>query len=321
MLKLLTDPISEYSSQTGYLYAYARVSDPGFAKVGCTTRPKDVRLKEWEKSCGYKPILLYSTGPVPNVRRLESLVKKDLNLGGRGRQETYCKHNKYCPRNHSEWFEVSVREVMLLVDAWVAWMQDALPYRSIAKADCKNPPVAVLQDEWRRHFVSMSRRQVEIRSSCLEWHIRAPRVAVTTVAATDKPEAAEEDAELDDRVSQATVVRRPLADISTNTMRRAALERRSRESPDEADDEADNEAGTSSNGSLLVDHGSLDPKMAAAFALAAEALCKSFGVDQAASLSTVFNAGSLTTSILEGAGVSRPTLHRGKEPLRPILAC
>lgn len=318
MLKLLTDPITEHSSQIGLIYLYTRASDPGFIKFGCTTRTTKIRFNEWEKSCGYKPILLYSTARIPNIQRLESLIKKDLNLQGRGRQETYCKHNKNCGTNHTEWFEISLPAALLLVDSWVAWMCEASPYRCIAKADCRNPPVAVLRDEWRLHFESLSRRKVEIRSRCLQLLVSPRTIAVKQDAPTDIPEAVDKEEEVEGSVSEARVLRRPLAQISTNIPRKAdAIALRS---PREQRDDTNNKALTRSGSNRLVDEGPPDPKMAAAFVLAASALCKSFGIDEAA-MSTLLNAGSLTDSRL---GVGAPSTHsRGLDvkPLPRIMTC
>jgi hypothetical protein len=318
MLKLLTDPITEYSSQIGLIYLYTRASDPGLIKFGCTTRTTKIRFSEWEKSCGYKPILLYSTARIPNVRRLESLIKKDLNLQGRGRQETYCKHNKNCRTNHTEWFEISLPAALLLVDSWVAWMCEASPYRCIAKADCRNPPVAVLRDEWRLHFESLSRRKVEIRSRCLQLPVSPRTIAVKHDEPTDIPEAVDKEEDVEGSVSETRVLRRPLAQISTNIPRKAdAIALRS---PRERRDDTNNKALTRSGSNRLVDEGPLDPKMAAAFVLAASALCKSFGIDEAA-MSTLLNAGSLTDSRF---GVGAPSTHsRGLDvkPLPRIMTC
>lgn len=318
MLKRLTDPISEYSSKIGLLYLYTRASDPGFIKIGYTTRTTHIRFSEWEKSCGYKPILLYSTERVPHVVLLESLIKKDLSLQGRGRQETYCKHNKHCLTNHTEWFEISLPEAMQLVDAWVAWMCGASPYRYIARASGRNPPVAVLRDEWVQHFESLSLRKVEIRSRCLQLPVSTRTITVQLDQPTAVTESVGEEEEVEDSLSETRARRRPLAQVSANTPRKADVgaARSSR-----TDDKALMRSSSSSSSSKrLADKDLLDPKMAAAFALAASTLCKTFGVDEVA-LSTLLNAGSLAGSKVRVGGTSTHSASLEAKTLPRIMAC
>jgi hypothetical protein len=316
MLKLLTDPISEYSSQVGLIYLYTRWSNPGYIKLGCTTRHEQVRLNEWAKSCGYKPILLYTTGPIPNVRRLESLLKKDLSLQGRGRQETYCKHNKHCSKNHIEWFEVSLAEALLLVDNWVTWMRDASPYRCMVKANHKNPPVVVIREEWRQYFQSLSQRKIKIRSQFLQVDIRSQKIAVGPDQPTCVPKSADEEADPEDYVPETKAIRRQLVQGSANIPRIANPLPPCRDNRVDTDNEALKRSGSSQ----MVDRGSLDPKLAAAFALAASALCKTFGVNQTA-LSTIFDAGSLSDSIRGVGGTNSRSLDLDMKPLPQIMTC
>lgn len=317
MLKRLTDPINEYSSKIGLIYLYTRASDPGFIKIGYTTRTTQIRFSEWEKSCGYKPILLYSTERVPHVVLLESLIKKDLSLQGRGRQETYCKHNKHCLTNHTEWFEISLPEAMQLVDTWVAWMCDASPYRCIARASGRNPPVAVLRDGWVQHFESLSLRKVEIRSRCLQLPVSTRPITVKFDQPSGVTESVGEEEEVEDSVSETRAQRRPLAQVSANTPRKADVvaTRSSR-----TDDKALMRSSSSSSSKRLADKDSLDPKMAAAFALAASTLCKTFGVDEAA-LSTLLNAGSLADSKVRVGGTSTHSASLEAKTLPRIMAC
>jgi hypothetical protein len=273
MLKTLTDPISLYSSQVGVIYLYTRPSDPGYIKLGCTTRTTTVRLGEWEKSCGYKPLLLYATEPVPNVRRLESLLKKELSLQGRGRQETYCKHNKYCQKNHTEWFQIDLADAQLLVDSWVSWMREASPYQCIPKAACRNPPVAVIREEWQRHFESLSRRNIDIRSRYLQVRIRGRSNAVEHETTTYIRDFEHEEADPEDHVSELRVLRGPTVQAHAGT-------------PQKDRDDVEDEATKTGDGSHLVDDGSFDPYIAAFIVLAASALYKTLGVAKVAASST-----------------------------------
>jgi len=83
------------------------------------------RLSEWEKQCGYKPLLIRcyprpeEGAKVPHVRVVERLVH--LELASKNVRWT-C---SACDREHREWFEVEgrrgVREVGAIVEKWVAW--------------------------------------------------------------------------------------------------------------------------------------------------------------------------------------------------------
>jgi hypothetical protein len=220
MLKTLIAPIREYSSQVGVIYLYTRASDAGYIKLGCTVRNPLVRMKEWESSCGSKPILLYTSEPIPNVRRLESLLKRELGLQGRGRQETYCKHNKNCRKDHTEWFEISLPEMQLLINAWSNWMRDAMPYRRVAKCDCKNAPVAVMREEWQRHFESLSRRKIEIRSHCLQMQTSTGKLLAKHECPGTIHELKDEKDYSQEHVSMKETLQKPLVHASTNTMKK-----------------------------------------------------------------------------------------------------
>lgn len=53
--KLMT-PLTP-QSKTGSIYLYTRASSPGYVKIGYSCNVQS-RLKDWQRSCGYKPILL-----------------------------------------------------------------------------------------------------------------------------------------------------------------------------------------------------------------------------------------------------------------------
>lgn len=128
MIRLLIKQVSKYSSRPGIVYLYTRESDPGYIKIGFTTRTTKIRLKEWGNVCNYKPRLLYETEMISNVMRVEALVQQELAIRGCGREESHCKHNKLCPTSHKEWFEVSLKDAIETVEGWVSWMRDVLPY-------------------------------------------------------------------------------------------------------------------------------------------------------------------------------------------------
>ena len=316
MLKTLTDPISEYSSQVGVIYLYTRWSDPGYIKLGCTTRDPHVRMKEWEKSCGYKPDLLYTSELVPNVLRLESLLKKDLSLQGRGRQETYCKHNKHCPKNHTEWFEISFADAVLLVDTWIAWMREESPYRCIAKAAGKNPPVALIREEWRQYFDWLSQRRLEIRSQCLLVHLRSRKVSVNRGKLIETHESADEEAYPEEYVSTEEALQKSVPQPCSNTPKKGDSRRSYRRDRDDGVDKALERVG----GSQQVANDLLNRDVAVVVALASTALCTAVRAQGFATSST-FDASSQGDMVV-GAGVHKSrSSNLAKTPLRQIMAC
>jgi hypothetical protein len=299
MLKTLIEPVSEYSSQVGVIYLYTRDTDAGYIKLGCTTRGPLVRMREWKKSCGYEPILLYTSEPVPYVRRLESLLKRELSLQGRGRQETHCKYNKHCRKDHTEWFEISLPEMQLLVDAWTNWMRDATPYRRLAKCNCKNAPLALIREEWQRHFESLSRRKIEIRHHCLQMQTSTRKLPVEHECPDDIHELKDEKECSKDHVSVKETLRKSLVQTSANTTKKGDAFRSFRRDREDITDKGLDRFG----GDQQVEDNLLDNDVAAAavVALLSSTLCQRITVNKVETSST-FNASRFSDATLGTGG-------------------
>jgi hypothetical protein len=313
MLKTLIEPVSEYSSQVGVIYLYTRDSDVGYIKLGCTIRDPLVRMKEWEKSCGYKPILLYTSEPIPYVRRLESLLKRELSLQGRGRQETHCKHNKHCRKDHTEWFEISLPEMRLLIDAWSNWMRDAMPYRRVAKCNCKSAPVALMREEWQRHFESLSRQKIEIRSHCLQMQASTRKLPAEDEYPDDIHELKDENQCSKDHASVKETLQKSLVQVSANTTKKGDAFRSYRSDrgdiPDRGLDRFD--GGQQVGGNLLGND------VAAVVALLSSALRQRITVNKVAAPSTP-NEGRLSDATLGTGGDEARFSSIERKPLLQI---
>ncbi|KAL4724577.1 hypothetical protein ACLX1H_008018 [Fusarium chlamydosporum] len=76
-------PLEVIEQKAGYIYIYEVVGNPGFVKIGYTTRSVDERLQEWEFDCNRVPKLLYPVASstakaIPNARRVEALCHAEL---------------------------------------------------------------------------------------------------------------------------------------------------------------------------------------------------------------------------------------------------
>lgn len=60
----------------GTLYIIERATDPGYVKIGYTTKGADDRFAYFESHCGFVPVPLRQLRHVPSVWRVERLVHK-----------------------------------------------------------------------------------------------------------------------------------------------------------------------------------------------------------------------------------------------------
>jgi hypothetical protein len=314
MLKTLIEPVSEYSSQVGVIYLYTRDTDAGYIKLGCTIRDPLVRMKEWKKSCGYEPILLYTSEPVPYVRRLESLLKRELGLQGRGRQETHCKYNKYCRKDHTEWFEISLPEMQLLVEAWSNWMRDTMPYRRVAKCNCKNAPFALMREEWQRHFESLSRRKIEIRCHCLQIQTSIRKLPVEYECPDDIHELKDEKECSKDHVSVKETLRKSLIQTNANTTKKGDTFRSFRRDREDITDKCLDGLG---GGQQVEDNVPDNDVAAAVVALLSSTLCQRISVNKIATSST-FNTSRFSDATLGTGGNETRFSPLERKPLLQI---
>lgn len=122
----LEEPLTKLAWKTGTVYMFTRPSSPGFVKIGYTTMTVADRMKRWEKSCRYAPVVQHAIYGVPHVYRVEQLIHTELKEYWR--KEKRCKHNPDCPKQHQEWFEIAVENAKRIMNKWVEWMQKARTY-------------------------------------------------------------------------------------------------------------------------------------------------------------------------------------------------
>lgn len=132
--------LSDHDLEPGFIYAFTRVSSPGFVKIGLTTRAVDVRLHEWERKCKYSPhqATPENARKIPYVAQIERLILAELAL--HRRKESVCNGGAGCRTIHHEWVEVNLNLALKVIDRWCSWAEKR-PYHENG----------VLCDEWEAH--------------------------------------------------------------------------------------------------------------------------------------------------------------------------
>ncbi|KAM0081835.1 hypothetical protein ACKRZS_005976 [Fusarium odoratissimum] len=121
--------LHDMDQRDGQVYMYKVEGNPGFVKIGYTTRFVEERLQEWDFDCNRAskvlyPISLSTAAAIPNARRVEALCHAELD---HRRITIYC-HG--CLKQHLEWFEIPSTEAIAVIQKWSDWMATR-PYRSI----------------------------------------------------------------------------------------------------------------------------------------------------------------------------------------------
>ena len=122
----LEEPLTKTAWKTGTVYMFTRPSSPGYVKIGYTTVSVSSRMRQWEKSCHYTPLVQHAIHNVPHVFRVEQLIHTELSEYWR--REKRCKHNSDCPRQHQEWFEIAIEQAKQVMSKWTQWVKSAKPY-------------------------------------------------------------------------------------------------------------------------------------------------------------------------------------------------
>jgi len=154
--------LSEQDLKPGSIYAFSRISSPGYVKIGLSKRAVEVRLSEWRRQCKYSP---HQETPVderviPYVYQIERLILAELAL--HRRKESVCNGGAGCPKVHHEWVEVERSLALEVINRWSSWAE-TLPYDENG----------VLCDEWEAHTKvpvrSASRDEREQGNRWQEW--------------------------------------------------------------------------------------------------------------------------------------------------------
>jgi len=149
-LNLMTQTVSHRRRFAGFIYGFARPSQPGFLKIGVVKGtvvpqrlfpdPVDHRLATWKVQCGHPVVEVFRKRIVCDAaERIESLVHLALREYRRvedppcrrcERRKNDAKARHAGPRsggNHDEWFEVETQTAMRVVHLLAAF-SDRLPY-------------------------------------------------------------------------------------------------------------------------------------------------------------------------------------------------
>jgi hypothetical protein len=114
----------------GYVYAFDVPGNPGFVKIGYTSRSVEERHEEWRFECNREPQILYPTASgaiakVQHAHRVEAFCHEDL---AHLRIRIYC---SACMKQHLEWFQVPSGEAVAVIRKWSKWMSTD-PYQSLS---------------------------------------------------------------------------------------------------------------------------------------------------------------------------------------------
>ncbi|RKK25706.1 hypothetical protein BFJ68_g14093 [Fusarium oxysporum] len=149
--------LHDMDQRDGQVYMYKVEGNPGFVKIGYTTRFVEERLQEWDFDCNRAskalyPISLSTAAAIPNARRVEALCHAELD---HRRIMIYC-HG--CLKQHLEWFEIPSTEAIAVIQKWSDWMATR-PYQS---TQLRNKTKCTIKEEERTRTRYMDRFMREI---------------------------------------------------------------------------------------------------------------------------------------------------------------
>ncbi|KAI3589041.1 T5orf172 domain-containing protein [Fusarium oxysporum f. sp. albedinis] len=149
--------LHDMDQRDGQVYMYKVEGNPGFVKIGYTTRFVEERLQEWDFDCNRAskalyPISLSTAAAIPNARRVEALCHAELD---HRRIMIYC-HG--CLKQHLEWFEIPSTEAITVIQKWSDWMATR-PYQS---TQLRNKTKWTIKEEERTRTRDMDRFMREI---------------------------------------------------------------------------------------------------------------------------------------------------------------
>jgi hypothetical protein len=127
--KVVTRNLAKTHNKEGYVYLYEVEGNEGFVKIGYT-KTLEKRHKDWGFNCNRETKLLYPLSKdglkmVPNAPRVEALCHSELD---------YCRIRVNCGaclKEHIEWFEISPKECIQIIEKWSQWMRKH-PFENVA---------------------------------------------------------------------------------------------------------------------------------------------------------------------------------------------
>ena len=125
----------------GYVYILEDKDQPGYVKIGMTTKHPHDRSTQIQRCKVVRPELVQGQDftLVTCYKRLEKIIFADF---WNERQCFLCE----CGKRHREWFKMSKEEAVLRVKLWQKWMQGE-PYN----------PQGVLKPKWQKRIEALER--------------------------------------------------------------------------------------------------------------------------------------------------------------------
>jgi hypothetical protein len=168
--KIMTATVSHNRRRSGFVYAFARHSLPGFLKIGYVNaatipqppdpNPVDNRLARWRADCDHYIEEVFRVAiACRGVERIESLIHMTLKES-RWVEDPPCSPCARSGRSkgrHNEWFEVGEQAARHVVDIWASFAAQ-LPYDNYGR----------LVNFWTEQ-VDGQRRHLRVGESAMSW--------------------------------------------------------------------------------------------------------------------------------------------------------
>ena len=131
-------PKPKEPNELGYIYVFTSPLHANYVKIGMSVHGAEDRTDEWGTTCkDLNPKLVHDpiAVPFPHFSKVERLIHAEL---GNKRRKILCgtckktkkrKADKDEPREHDEWFEISVEMALEVVQRWRAWIIKHEPFR------------------------------------------------------------------------------------------------------------------------------------------------------------------------------------------------
>jgi hypothetical protein len=131
-------PKPKEPNKIGYIYVFTSSLHPKYVKIGMSAQGAEDRTEEWGTTCKHlNPKLVHDpiAVPFPHFSKVERLIHAELGNKRRRIPCGTCKKTKRSkadkdePREHIEWFEISVEMALEVVQRWRAWIIKHEPFR------------------------------------------------------------------------------------------------------------------------------------------------------------------------------------------------
>jgi T5orf172 domain len=116
-------PKPKPGKEKGSIYVYSSPACPGFFKIGLTHSTIKKRVKK-QKKCGFAISRIEDCNHrrFRYAKRVDDLIKKDLNDVRRKFTCKNHKNNSGGPMNHGEWYEMDLERLLQVIEKWRSWI-------------------------------------------------------------------------------------------------------------------------------------------------------------------------------------------------------